>query len=114
MRSAISTVTLLCISSAAAAAGAGDAEATAALEQQATPAPPPPEQPGGPPKPPPEKQSEGPVAGWNGEHFFIQTPDGDFILQPYGYVQLDYRAYWGEGVPANTFAIRRARFGFMG
>jgi len=52
------------------------------------------------------------TAGWNGEHFYIKS--GEFQLQPYGYFQSDYRAYHGDGVPADTFLIRRARFGFQG
>jgi len=54
------------------------------------------------------------VAGWNGEHFFIKSPDGNFQIQPYGYVQTDYRSYDGDGTPANSFAVRRARFGLQG
>jgi phosphate-selective porin len=54
------------------------------------------------------------TAGWNGEHFFIRSPDGQFSLSPYGYVDTDYRAYTGDSVPANTFVLRRARFGFQG
>ena len=54
------------------------------------------------------------TAGWNGEHFFIRSPDGQFNLNPYGYVDIDYRAYTGDAVPANTFLVRRARFGFQG
>ncbi|HTV66616.1 MAG TPA: porin [Bryocella sp.] len=54
------------------------------------------------------------TAGWNGEHFFIRSPDGQFSINPYGYVDLDYRAYTGDAVPANTFILRRARFGFQG
>ena len=54
------------------------------------------------------------TAGWNGEHFFIRSPDGQFNLNPYGYVDVDYRAYTGDAVPANTFVLRRARFGFQG
>lgn len=54
------------------------------------------------------------TAGWNGEHFFIRSPDGQFSINPYGYVDLDYRAYTGDAVPANTFVLRRARFGFQG
>ena len=53
-------------------------------------------------------------SGWNGEHFFLKSSDGSFNIQPYGYVQLDYRAYNGTGTPANTFAVRRGRFGFQG
>jgi len=52
------------------------------------------------------------TAGWNGEHFFIRSADGQFSISPYGYVDTDYRAYT-EG-PANTFVVRRARFGFQG
>jgi phosphate-selective porin OprO and OprP len=54
------------------------------------------------------------TSGWNGEHFFIRSPDGTFQIQPYGYVNADYRAYKGDGAPSNTFLIRRARFGFQG
>src|SRR6266404_7530353 len=54
------------------------------------------------------------LVGWDGAHFFVQSPDGSFYLQPYGYVQTDYRVYTGDGVPADTFTIRRARFGFQG
>jgi phosphate-selective porin len=54
------------------------------------------------------------TAGWNGEHFFIRSADGQFNLNPYGYVDADYRAYTGAAVPANTFVLRRARFGFQG
>ena len=66
-------------------------------------------------KKPAEKKSETPVvAGWSGEHFFIKSADGKFQIQPYGYVQTDYRAYSGDGAPSDTFLIRRARFGFQG
>jgi len=54
------------------------------------------------------------TAGWNGEHFFIRSADGQFTISPYGYVNTDYRAYSGDGVPANTFLLRQARFGFQG
>jgi phosphate-selective porin OprO and OprP len=54
------------------------------------------------------------TAGWNGEHFFIQSPDGQFSISPYGYVNTDYRAYKGDGAPADTFLLRQARFGFQG
>jgi len=66
-------------------------------------------------KKPAEKKAETPVvAGWSGEHFFIKSSDGKFQIQPYGYFQSDYRAYSGDGAPADTFLIRRARFGFQG
>ncbi|HSZ64150.1 MAG TPA: porin [Terriglobales bacterium] len=54
------------------------------------------------------------TAGFNGEHFFIRSPDGQFSISPYGYVDTDYRAYKGDGAPSDTFLVRRARFGFQG
>jgi len=65
---------------------------------------------------PAEKKDSGPAltAGWSGEHFYIRSGDGKFQIQPYGYVQTDYRAYSGDGAPPNTFVIRRARLGFQG
>ena len=54
------------------------------------------------------------TAGWNGEHFFIRSADGQFSISPYGYVNTDYRAYSGDGAPADTFLLRNARFGFQG
>lgn len=63
----------------------------------------------------PKKDSGPPVtAGWNGEHFFIRSLDGQFSISPYGYVNTDYRAYQGDGAPSDTFLLRRARFGFQG
>jgi len=66
----------------------------------------------GEPKPPPKPEPG--LGGWNGDHFYLQTPDGSFAIQPYGYVQTDFRIYSGDGVPPNTFTIRRARLGFQG
>lgn len=54
------------------------------------------------------------TAGWNGEHFFIRSPNGQFSISPYGYVDTDFRAYKGDGAPSDTFVLRRARFGFQG
>jgi phosphate-selective porin len=54
------------------------------------------------------------TAGWNGEHFFIKSPDGQFSISPYGYVNTDYRVYQGDGAPPDTFLLRNARFGFQG
>jgi len=66
-------------------------------------------------KPAAEPKKDAPLtAGWNGEHFFIKSPDGQFSISPYGYVQTDYRAYQGDGAPSDTFVVRRARFGFQG
>lgn len=66
-------------------------------------------------KPGDKKDGNAPInAGWNGEHFFIKSNDGQFQIQPYGYVQTDYRNYIGDGSPADTFSVRRGRFGFQG
>jgi phosphate-selective porin OprO/OprP len=66
-------------------------------------------------KPAAEPKKEAPLtAGWNGEHFFIKSADGQFQIMPYGYVDIDHRAYKGDGAPSATFVIRRARFGFQG
>jgi phosphate-selective porin OprO and OprP len=62
----------------------------------------------------PKKETAPLTAGWNGEHFFIKSPDGQFSISPYGYVNTDYRAYDGDGAPPDTFLVRRARFGFQG
>lgn len=64
----------------------------------------------------PKKDNGNPpvTAGWNGEHFYIKSADGQFTIMPYGYVQTDYRSYTGDGAPADTFGVRRARFGFQG
>jgi phosphate-selective porin len=65
--------------------------------------------------PAPAPKKDAPLtAGWNGEHFFIRSADGQFSISPYGYVDTDYRAYKGDGAPADTFVLRRARFGFQG
>lgn len=79
-----------------------DPEAAAMMEQAAAQAAP--------------KKDAGPplTAGWSGEHFFIRSPDGQFSISPYGYLDTDYRAYQGDGAPSDTFVIRRARFGFQG
>jgi phosphate-selective porin len=55
-----------------------------------------------------------PTAGWNGEHFFLKSPDGQFTIMPVGYLNAQYAFYNGDGAPADTFAIRRARFGVQG
>ncbi len=52
--------------------------------------------------------------GWSGEHFFLKSSDGSFLIQPYGYVQADQRSYRGTNPPVNNFVLRRARFGFQG
>lgn len=56
----------------------------------------------------------GPTSGWNGEHFFLKSPDGNFTIMPVGYLNAQYTFYKGDGAPSDTFAIRRARFGVQG
>ncbi|MGD0270514.1 MAG: porin [Candidatus Sulfotelmatobacter sp.] len=54
------------------------------------------------------------TAGWNGEHFFLKSSDGNFTLMPVGYLDGQYTFYNGNGAPPDTFAITRARFGVQG
>src|SRR3984957_18775436 len=64
-----------------------------------------------------KKASETPpaTAGWNGEHFFLRSSDGQFTLMPVGYVDGQYNVYGNKyGTPPDSFSITRARFGFQG
>jgi phosphate-selective porin len=64
-----------------------------------------------------KKASESPpaTAGWNGEHFFLRSSDGQFTIMPVGYVDGQYSVYGNDfGTPPDSFAITRARFGFQG
>ena len=54
------------------------------------------------------------TAGWNGEHFYLKSSDGNFQLMPVGYLNAKYTFYRGDGAPADTFNITRARFGVQG
>src|ERR1700683_1662684 len=54
------------------------------------------------------------TAGWNGEHFFLRSSDGNFQVMPVGYLDAQYTFYKGDGAPADTFNITRARFGVQG
>jgi phosphate-selective porin len=55
------------------------------------------------------------TAGWNGEHFFLRSSDGNFTLMPVGYVDGQYAVYNNSyGAPPDSFSITRARFGFQG
>jgi phosphate-selective porin len=57
----------------------------------------------------------GDIAGWNGEHFFIGSRDGEFQLTPLGFFNENYAVYpVGDGAPPNGFSLNRARFGFEG
>jgi phosphate-selective porin OprO and OprP len=61
-----------------------------------------------------KKDAPLPTAGWNGEHFYLRSPDGTFTLLPLGYLNANYSFYHGDGAPPDTFTVRRARFGFLG
>ena len=63
-----------------------------------------------------KKSNDAPAvtAGWNGEHFFLRSSDGNFQLMPVGYLNAKYTFYRGDGAPADTFNISRARFGVQG
>lgn len=63
-----------------------------------------------------KKASDVPVAtaGWNGEHFFLKSADGNFTFMPVGYLNTEYKFYKGDGAPSDTFSITRARFGVQG
>lgn len=54
------------------------------------------------------------TAGWNGEHFFLRSSDGNFTIMPVGYLNTNYYTYAGDGAPPDNFRIGRARFGFQG
>jgi phosphate-selective porin len=54
------------------------------------------------------------TAGWNGEHFYLKSSDGNFTLMPTGYLNAKYTFYNGDGAPSDTFQITRARFGVQG
>jgi phosphate-selective porin len=54
------------------------------------------------------------TAGWNGEHFFLKSSDGNFTVMPVGYLDAQYVFYKGDGAPSDTFNITRARFGVQG
>jgi phosphate-selective porin len=62
-----------------------------------------------------KKASEAPTAGWNGEHFYMRSTDGNFTIMPVGYVDGQYAIYNNSyGAPPDSFSITRARFGFQG
>jgi len=63
-----------------------------------------------------KRTSEAPAVlpGWNGEHFYLRSSDGNFTLTPIGYFNAQYNFYKGDGAPPATFTIPRARFGVQG
>ncbi len=54
------------------------------------------------------------VAGWDGNHAFLRSTDGNFETLFTGYAQLDFRGYAAGIHPANTFVLRRARLALEG
>lgn len=61
------------------------------------------------------KANQPATAGWNGEHFYLRSADGNFILMPTGYLDAQYAVYGNQyGAPPDSFSITRARFGFEG
>jgi phosphate-selective porin len=61
------------------------------------------------------KANQPATAGWNGEHFFLRSTDGNFNLSPTGYLNGAYNVYGNTyGTPPDSFSISRARFGFEG
>jgi phosphate-selective porin len=61
-------------------------------------------------------KASAPTAGWNGEHFFLRSSDGQFTLMPTGSLSAQWADYGNNnyGAPPNSFAVRAARFGFQG
>ena len=61
------------------------------------------------------KANQPPTSGWNGEHFFLRSSDGNFVLMPTGYFDAQWAGYGNQyGAPPDSFSITRARFGFEG
>jgi len=61
------------------------------------------------------KANQPATSGWNGEHFFLRSADGNFTLMPTGYFDAQWAGYGNQyGAPPDSFAVTRARFGFEG
>ena len=54
------------------------------------------------------------VAGWDRNHAFLRSADGNFETYIGGYAQFDFRGYQEGDHPPNTFLIRRARVAIEG
>jgi phosphate-selective porin OprO and OprP len=54
------------------------------------------------------------VAGWDRNHAFLRSADGNFETYVGGYAQFDFRGYQDGDHPPNTFLIRRARLAVEG
>jgi phosphate-selective porin OprO/OprP len=62
-----------------------------------------------------QKPAQGSLtAGWNGDHAFLRSADGDFETFLGGYAQLDFRGYESGLHPPNTMLLRRARVSVEG
>jgi phosphate-selective porin OprO and OprP len=61
------------------------------------------------------KETKAPLlAGWDDNHAFLKSADGNFQTFLTGYAQLDFRGYQSGNHPPNTFLIRRARLALEG
>src|SRR5208282_269593 len=49
------------------------------------------------------KKDASPTVGWNGEHFFLRSSDGNFTRMPVGYLNAQSTFYKGDGAPPDTF-----------
>jgi phosphate-selective porin OprO/OprP len=58
------------------------------------------------------------LAGWDNNHAFLRSADGNFVTNLTGYAQLDFRGYQSGNQsalhPASTFLVRRARIALEG
>src|SRR5947209_12524491 len=62
------------------------------------------------------KASEKPtmLAGWDNDHAFLRSADGNFVTRLTGFSHFDYRGYASGNHPPNTFLVRRARIALEG
>jgi len=73
----------------------------------------------GPPAAPAQKDSKVSekntlLAGWDKDHAFLRSADGDFVTRLTGFAHFDYRGYGSGNHPPNTFLVRRARIALEG
>ncbi len=54
------------------------------------------------------------IAGWDGNHAFLHSADGNFETSLTGFAQLDFRGYSAGTHPANTLLLRRGRLALEG
>jgi phosphate-selective porin OprO and OprP len=54
------------------------------------------------------------LAGWDKDHAFVRSIDGNFETRLTGFAHFDYRGYGAGNHPPNTFLVRRARLAFEG